>query len=76
MSSNVFVVLITGDTGDKARTLLLLGDIGTGGEFAVGNELVSESVILQNITALNSQRKRDKKVIIIDLIRSLNIGRV
>lgn len=46
MSSNVFVVLITGDTGDKVRAFLLLGDTRIGGELAVGNELVSDSVIL------------------------------
>lgn len=45
MSSNVFVVLITGDTGDKVRAFLLLGDTSIGGVLAVGNEL-SDSVIL------------------------------
>lgn len=49
VSSNVFVVLITGDTGDKVRGFLLFGDIGIGRELTVGNELVS-SVILQNIS--------------------------
>lgn len=49
MSSKVFAVLITGDTGDKVRIAPLLGDINTGGEAAVGNEFASDSVILQNI---------------------------
>lgn len=48
VSLNVFAVLITGDTGDKVRTALLLGDSGTGGEFTVGNELASVSIILSN----------------------------
>jgi len=48
VSSNVFAVLITGDTGDNVRTALLLGDNGTGGEFTVGNELASVSLILSN----------------------------
>jgi len=43
---NVFAVLIIGDTGDKARMALLLGDIGIGGEFAVGNKFVPGSIIL------------------------------
>lgn len=49
VSSNVLVVLITGDIGDKVRIVLLLGDIGTGGELAVGNKFVSDSLILSNI---------------------------
>jgi len=52
VSSNVFAVLITGDTGDKVQTALLLGDNGTGGESTVGNELASVSIILSNISML------------------------
>lgn len=54
VSSNVFAVLITGDTEDNVRTALLLGDNGTGGEFTVGNELAFVSLILLNTTILIS----------------------
>jgi len=39
-------VLIIDDTGDKERMALLLGDIDIGGELAVGNEFVPDSIIL------------------------------
>lgn len=57
VSLNVFAVLITDDTGDKVRTALLLGDSGTGGEFTVGNELASVSIILSNSPLISSEEK-------------------
>lgn len=38
VSWNVLTVLIIGNTGDKVQTVLLPGEIGTGGELAFGNE--------------------------------------
>lgn len=57
VSSNVFAVLITGDTGDSVRMTPLFGDIGTGGEAAVGN--VSDPVVLSSTTALIIVRGKD-----------------
>lgn len=76
MSSNVFVVLITGDTGDKVRAFLLFGVIGIGGELTVGNELVSSvfDILLQNSSV--KLRKHDKNVIITNLICPLKICHV
>lgn len=52
MPSNVFDVLITGDTGDKVWIAPLLGDIDIGEEATVENEFVPNSVVLSNISVL------------------------
>lgn len=57
MPSNVFDVLITGDTEDNVRIAPLFGDIDTGGEAAVGNEFVFNSVVLSKISILTRRNE-------------------